>query len=61
MVNYRLYDLYEGKEFIGEYATLSDCKDAMREYDMDTDGENCMYVERRNIFTGEFYEVDVMF
>ena len=61
MVNYRLYDLYEGKELIGEYTTLSDCKRAMREYDMDTDGENCMYVERRSIFTGEFYEVDLMF
>ena len=61
MVNYRLYDLYEGKQLIGEYATLADCKGAMHEYDMDTDGENCMYVERRSIFTGVFYKVDVKF
>lgn len=60
MVNYRLYDLYDGKRLIGEYATLSDCKDAMREYCMDTDGEK-LYVEHRSIFTGEFYKVDVMF
>lgn len=61
MVNYRLYDLYDGKELIGEYTTVTECKRAMHEYDMDTDGENCMYVERRSIFTGEFYECDIMF
>ena len=61
MVNYRLYDLYEGKYLIGEYETREECRKAMREYDLDTDYENCMIVQRRSIFTGGYYEVDLTY
>lgn len=40
MVKYRLYDMYEEKEKIGDYNNLNSVKKAAREWDKDTDGEN---------------------
>ena len=61
MINYRLYDLYEGKELIGEYTTVTECKRAMHQYDLDTDYENCMYVERLSYVDGKFHEFQLTY
>lgn len=36
---YRLYDVYDGPEFLGAFATMEDVRNACRERDKETDGE----------------------
>lgn len=36
---YRLYDAYDGAEFLGAFDTMEEVRKAARERDRDTDGE----------------------
>lgn len=39
MKKYKLYDIFEGAELIGEYDTMKQVRNAMQERFYDTDGE----------------------
>lgn len=43
---FRLYDVYEGYDLLGEFDTMSEVRRAALQYDADTDGECCLMVAR---------------
>lgn len=43
---YRLYDFYEGCDFLGDFDTMLEVRRAALQYDADTDGECCLRVSR---------------
>ena len=65
MKNYRLYDMYDHfgiwlskDNRIGTYETIEEARAAAIEYDMDCDGECCIYICKRNPETGTFLAID---
>lgn len=57
MKKYKLYDILEGTELLGEYDNMLQVRDAMEDRWADTDGEWLPRLLRLNKNTGEYDKV----
>ena len=51
---YKIVDTYEGWDTVGYAETLTEARELAREYDRDTDGENCLMYYPLNPLTGKY-------
>lgn len=55
MKKYRLYDVYEEKEFLGEFDTMKEVNAACKERTLDTDGEWYAALYKYNREDGKYH------